>query len=154
MQKEFRIYDKKTKKLYYKEDIRWAGINVNDETQEYFVTKKGLLIEDFEHNQYHPREEVYEGDIIISNGRKYEVHIFNHAWYPFWNWIGLHKKREVIGNKYEGIRMLSEEEIKEKIEAVNNRRKEFKAYNDIYLAGYKRALQDVLEIKQPKAKPS
>lgn len=50
--------------------------------------------------------------------------------------------------------MKSEKEIRAILSLVENRYGEFDNYNSIFLLGYKMALQDVLEIKRPKAMPA
>ena len=50
--------------------------------------------------------------------------------------------------------MKSEKEIISILYQVENRQGEFEKYNSIFLLGYKMALQDVLEIKRPKAMPA
>ncbi len=50
--------------------------------------------------------------------------------------------------------MLKEEKIKEMLQGARNRVGGFKAYNELFLLGYKTALKDVLEVKRPKAQPA
>jgi len=47
--------------------------------------------------------------------------------------------------------MLNQTQIREKAVSLDY---DLKEYNDVFKAGYKMALRDVLEIKRPKAKPS
>ena len=50
--------------------------------------------------------------------------------------------------------MLKELEVRSLLYQVENRQGKFEKYNSIFLLGYKIALQDVLEVKRPKAMPS
>ena len=47
--------------------------------------------------------------------------------------------------------MLSKKEIEELLDSIDT---DLKPYNYIYKSGYKQALRNVLEIKNPKAKPA
>ena len=47
--------------------------------------------------------------------------------------------------------MLNEKQIKNKLELVDNMRY---VYNGVFISGYKQALEEVLEIERPKARPA